>query len=290
MLFRSTGDKTILADLFGAEIQSDSQRMHLLTEGHLWSDRVSVPIELLQRTRLGGVAHRRNAYAPGNLVRWRFDSGATAEDLAILIPSGDPRRFKVIAYNLTDRPITATMIGDGIAAGRWSMTRGIDTNGDDQADTPSPATQIDFEEGTPVPLSLPPRQTIVFTLTLAAEGEEPRTRADIGLSADDLVVKGANLTATIHSLGAKPTPAGIATLINGEGQSLATARFPSLAAPIDLLPKTTSVRFAIPRGVEPDTLSVTLALEGNPGEISTTNNRARIGATIANGNRKSVTM
>ncbi|SDA28330.1 LamG-like jellyroll fold domain-containing protein [Sphingomonas sp. NFR15] len=283
--WQSTGDKTILADLFGAEIESDSQRMHLLTEGHFWSDRVSVPIELLQRTRLGGVAHRRNAYAPGNLVRWQFGPAATAEDVALLIPAGDPRHFKVIAYNLTDRPITATMIGDGVAAGRWSMTGGIDANDDDHADVPSAATPIGLEQGASVALALPPRQTSVFEFTLAAAGEEPRTRTDIGLSADDLAVRGAGLIATIHSLGAKPTPAGTATLTDQAGRAIATARFPALDAPSDLLPKTTSVRFALPRGATPETLSVTLTLDGTPAEISTTNNRARFGATIAGGSR-----
>jgi len=283
--WQRTGDKAVLADLFGSEIESNSQRMHLLTEGHLWSDRVSVPIEMLQRTRLGGVAHRRNAYHPGNLVRWSFAAGGTAEDVAFLIPNGDPRHFKVIAYNLTDHPITATMIGDGITAGRWSMTHGNDGNGDDRADAPEAATPIVLEEGSTLPMTLPPRQTIVSEFTLVTPGEEPRTRADIGLSADDLVVKGASLTTTIHSLGARPTPGGVATLLDGAGRTIATARFAALDAPADLLPKTTSVRFIVPRGVKPDAVSVVLALDGSPAEISSANNRARYGDTIASGMR-----
>jgi hypothetical protein len=133
--------------------------------------------------------------------------------------------------------------------------------------------------------SLPPHQTIVFEFALAATGEEPRTRADIGLSADDLLVKGTSLIATIHSLGAKPTPDGVATLTDGEGRAIAVSRFPSLAAPVDLFPKTTSISFALPRSVKPETLSVTLALIGTPPEISKTNNHARLGATIFRASR-----
>jgi len=279
--WQKTGDKAVLADLFGSEIESDSHRMHLLTEGHLWSDRVSVPIEMLQRTRLGGVAHRRNAYYPGNLVRWSFAAGAAAEDVAILIPEGDPHHFKVIAYNLSDHPITATMIGDGIAAGQWSMVGGVDRNSDDRADTPGTASGVLLEGGSTLPLLLPSRQTMVFEFALTTPGEEPRTRADIGISADDLVATGTSMTATIHSLGAKATPGGVATLSDGSGHAIATVRFPALAAPADLVPKTTAVRFARPRGARLDTLTVTLTLDGTPAEVSTINNRARFGATIA---------
>ena len=37
----------------------------MMTEGHWWSDRVEIPSELLQRSRLGGVALKRNWIWPG---------------------------------------------------------------------------------------------------------------------------------------------------------------------------------------------------------------------------------
>jgi hypothetical protein len=281
--WQQTGDKTVLSDLFGSEIESDAQRMHLLTEGHLWSDRVSVPSEMLQRTRLGGVAHRRNAYYPGNLVRWRFGDGTQAEDVAILIPAGDPRRFKVIAFNTTDHPVTATMIGDQLTAGDWALTSGVDTNGDDRADAPSAATRVTLEEGARMPLSLPPHQTIVFDFALMAPREEPRTRTDVGISGDDLALAGGRLTAKVHGLGAKPSPAGSATLRDGDGKIIGTARFPALAAPTDLQPHIANIAFSVPRAVKKGSLNVTLVLDGDPPEISAENNRATLGATIANG-------
>ncbi|QJU59236.1 LamG domain-containing protein [Sphingomonas sp. AP4-R1] len=281
--WQQTGDKAILADLFGSEIEFDSQRMHLLTEGHLWSDRVSVPNEMLQRTRLGGVAHRRNAYYPGNLVRWRFGQDVAAEDVAILIPSGDPHQFKVIAYNLTDRPVSATMIGDQLVAGDWTMTTGTDVDGDDNAEAPTAPTSIRLEEGAAIPLTLPSRQTMVLDFRLAKVGEEPRTRPDIGLSGDDLVLSGNRLTATVHSLGAKPTPAGTATLTGDDGAVIATARFPALAAPDDLIPKVARISFAVPRAASHGRLTVSLALDGTPTQTSSDNDRATLGQTIAKG-------
>ena len=47
-----------------------------------------------------------------------------------------PRRthFKVIAYNTTDRPVSAAMTGWNVTAGDWTMTAGVDADGDDVAD------------------------------------------------------------------------------------------------------------------------------------------------------------
>ena len=272
------GDKAVLADLYGKEIEANSQRMHILTEGHLWSDRVSVPSELLQRARLGGVGHRRNAYFPGNLVSWRFSGGARAEDVAILIPKGDPRRFRVIAYNLSDRPVAAMLIGAELAPGTWSVSGGIDADGDDRADAPSPPRTVTLERGRGTELVFAPGTTTVHEFELVAPGDDPSTRADIGISADDLALRGRRLAIRVHSLGAKPTPPGTAVVEDGSGRTLGQARFPGLAAPVDLLPKTVDVTVGLPRGSDRQGVSVRLLLDGGPAEVSAENNVARLGA------------
>ena len=275
------GDKAILADLFGKEVEANSQRMHLLTEGHLWSDRASVPNELLQRARLGGVAHRRNAYFPGNLVSWRFEGEGKAEDVAILIPEGDPKRFRVIAYNLSGRPVSARMIGAELAPGTWSVTGGVDANGDDRADAPSPAQNLQLERGRGTELTFGPRQATVYEFTLVTPGDDPATRPDIGISADDVSLRGNRVTVRVHSLGAQPTPAGTAIVEDGNGHTLVTLRFPALRAPTDLVPKTAEVAATLPRGAGRQQIRVRLALDGAPPETSADNNAARLGDTIA---------
>jgi len=69
--------------------------MYLVTEGELWSDRVELFSDLLQRSRLGGMALRRNQIFPGHLVSWRFAGAPTAaENVAILIADASPTHFK----------------------------------------------------------------------------------------------------------------------------------------------------------------------------------------------------
>ena len=55
-----SGDKRFLEALYGEEIRAANQRMYMMTDGHWWSDRVEIPSETLQRSRLGGVALKRN--------------------------------------------------------------------------------------------------------------------------------------------------------------------------------------------------------------------------------------
>ena len=106
-----TGNKGWLEKLHAEAIRSKSQNMYMLTEGHWWSDRVDQPNEILQRERLGGIALKRNQTWPGNAVSWRFADPEGAEQVAILVPGATPTHFRVIAYNMSDKPQRATMTG-----------------------------------------------------------------------------------------------------------------------------------------------------------------------------------
>ncbi|MDI7776401.1 LamG domain-containing protein [Asticcacaulis sp. EMRT-3] len=267
--WQETGDKSILADLYGDEIEATAQRMPVLTSLEAWVDRVSVSSDLLQRTRLGGVAHRRMAFYPGNIVSWRFTSGdheVSGENVAILIPKGDPKAFKVIAYNLTDQPVTAHMTGAQLAGGVWSLTG------------PNGEKDVRLERGRTVDLALPPHQQVSFDLALKTPGDDPSTRPDIGIGASDISLKGRTLSLTVHSLGAKPTPAGTAIISDAAGHPLAQVAFPALAAPTDLLPKTATVRVSLP-GTWPKIggpVRIILHLTGAPDEVTDANNTVEL--------------
>ena len=75
--WQMSGDKKYLEDLYADEIQTDSQRMYMVTDGQWWIDRVELFSDLLQRSRMGGMTLRRNQMYQGNLVSWRF--GAPTE-------------------------------------------------------------------------------------------------------------------------------------------------------------------------------------------------------------------
>ncbi len=80
-----SGDTKYLDRLYSAQLQAESNREWINTEGSLWIDRVTdsagpmfVNTEL-QRARFGGVALIRNHIYPGNAVSWRFVAPATPQ-------------------------------------------------------------------------------------------------------------------------------------------------------------------------------------------------------------------
>jgi hypothetical protein len=250
-----TGDKKFLEDLYADEIQFNAQHMYMHTEGHWWSDRVELPSDILQRTRLGGIANKRGQMTPGHTVSWRFDN-ADGTDVALLVKDVTKTGFKVIAYNRTDKPVTGTMTGWNVAPGLWSLSQGVDTNGDDVIDGTPETASIAFERSLGTKIALSPRQTVVIDMKLTKAGDDPAKRADLGVGRGDVTVKGSAVTAKVHSLGAQDAAAAKLELVDTSGKVVGSAPVPALKAPLDLLPKTATVKLKIPAGVKAQGLRV----------------------------------
>ncbi|CAN5419332.1 hypothetical protein BH10PSE1_BH10PSE1_07900 [soil metagenome] len=272
--WQTTGDKSYLEALYAAEIQSATQRMDMMTSGELWTDRVQIPSELLQRSRLGGIGARRGQTFPGNVVSWSFSGPDSADSVAILMPEATPDHFKVILFNAQDHVVNAVMTGAGVAPGQWTVTQGPDADADDRADTPVTST-ITFEPGAGLPINLPPKQATVLELRLAQAGIPMSQRPDVGLDAEDAVVSRHAISVTVHGLGGVASLAGEVRLENARGDILSRSPFDALAAPTDLLPKTQVVSVPLPPSLasgETHGLIVRLMLDGEPAEISRNNN------------------
>jgi hypothetical protein len=232
--WRSTGDTAYLEKVYSDEITTAEQRMWMVTEAHWWSDRVELFSDILQRSRLGGMALRRNQMFPGHLVTWRFDTPTAAEDVGILVTGGQ-KSFKVTGYNLTSQPLHAVMTGWDVAAGQWSVTRAVDG-------TAEPAASVAFERTTGLDMTFAPGKTTTWEFTLLTPAATPVTeRPDLGIGRDDVKVGRSGLTVTVHSLGAKPAPAAVVVVEDASGKELARATTPVLPAPLDLKPKTAQV-------------------------------------------------
>jgi hypothetical protein len=250
-----TGDKKYLDDVYADEIQWNNQHMYMLTEGHWWSDRVELPSDILQRSRLGGIANKRGQMTPGHTVSWRFDN-ADGADIALLVKDATKTGFKVIAYNTTDKPVTATMTGWNVAPGQWSIAQGLDANSDDAIDGSAQTRALSFERSLGTKVTLAPRQTTIIDMKLVTAGDDPAKRADLGIGRGDVTVKGSAITATVHSLGAQDAAPAKLELVDAAGKVLDTGSVPALKAPLDLTPKTASVRLKIPGGAKASGLRV----------------------------------
>lgn len=234
--WRATGDLAPLVAAYEDEIRTDDRRMYMVTEGHWWSDRVELFSDLLQRSRLGGLALRRNQLTPNHRVSWRFAAPASAESVAVLVSDAGPERLKVTAYNLETAPVAAAVTGANLSPGRWRVT----------ADDGSAPRTVDWGRDRTVPVSFAPRRTTVLTFERIEPAPPLQSRPDLGIGRDDVQARRGTATVTVHSLGSVPAPASVLTAEDAEGRVLARADVPAIEAPLDLRPRTRAVTLRWP--------------------------------------------
>ncbi|SFJ65901.1 Concanavalin A-like lectin/glucanases superfamily protein [Sphingomonas sp. NFR04] len=266
----ATGDTKPLERLHAEAIADKAQHEYLYTEGHWWSDRVEQPNEILQRERLGGIALRRNQTWPGNSVSWRFAEDGAGEQVAILVPGATPDRFRVLAYNRTDRPQRATMTAWNVTAGSWTMQRSTSSDGGTTLVANGAPATLPLERSLGTDLVFAPHTTTIYDFALAAPTTPVEQRPDLGISIDDVVRTAKGFAVTVHSLGAQRVPGGTLMLRATDGGVLANAAIPPLDAPTDLRPRTVVVHIAAPKR---PAASVEVALPDNAPEVTRLNNR-----------------
>jgi hypothetical protein len=276
-----SGDTSYLERLYAAQLQAESNREWINTEGSLWIDRVTdsagpmfVNTEL-QRARFGGVALIRNHIYPGNSVSWRFVAPATPSSVGILVPVATPDHLKIIVYNLDAVAVKAQMTGWEIDPGKWEITQGTRGNAETDPVTNLSTRTESFERSTSLDFTFAPHATTVLELKLVEKGIPYWSRPDLGIGADDIKVTGNRMEVTVHSLGAVDAPASKVVLRDRAGKVLSTAPAAALKAPLDLLPKTETVSLTLPPGADWKGGSVSVEISGKLPEITQMNNRVQ---------------
>jgi hypothetical protein len=276
-----SGDTKYLDRLYSAQLQAESDREWINTEGSLWIDRVTdsagpmfVNTEL-QRARFGGVALIRNHIYPGNAVSWRFVAPATPSSLGILVPEATPDHLKIVVYNLDAVPVKTQTTGWEIDPGKWEIAQGTRGNAETDPVENVGTRSESFERSTSLDFTFAPHTTTVLELKLVEKGVPYWSRPDLGIGVDDVKVEGNHMKVTVHSLGAVDAPASKVILRDRAGKILAIAHAAALKAPLDLLPKTEIVSLTIPKGAEWKGGSVSVVTSGKLPEITQMNNRVQ---------------
>ncbi|HEV7684126.1 MAG TPA: hypothetical protein VGO68_18490, partial [Pyrinomonadaceae bacterium] len=274
--WQMTGDKHLLEQLYASQIEASAIREFMNTEGSMWIDRIDVPYAEIQRARLGGIALTRNSLYPGQAVSWTFQAPANEESTAILVPDATQQSLKIIAYNLSTSPVKTNMTAWDIEPGEWELVQGSDTDGDDVIDGVATTTTVALERTGTIELTFPPGVTTVLNLKLVTKGTPYWARPDLGISKDDVVVRERNVSVTVHSLGAIGTQVTTVALIDQGGTVRASTVLPRLEPPNDLMPRTTTVTFAVPFGVRLEGCSIVLDPDTKMNEITRVNNRVTL--------------
>jgi len=274
--WQTSGDKKFLETLYANQIETSALHKFMNMEGSMWIDRVDVPNSELQRARLGGVALVRGSLYPGHAVSWTFAAPARAEDVAILIPESTPQSVKIIAYHLSEAPVVANLTPWNLDPGKWEVTQGIDSRGNDLMPDLVQGRQVELNHDNPLAITLAPRTTTVLILKLVSKDTPYWTRSDLGIGKDDVMIQNRKITVTVHSLGAVDAPATKLALMDANGKVIATVAVPALKAPLDLLPKTTTVTLMVPAGASMNGGSVVIDPDMSMKEITRANNLVKV--------------
>jgi hypothetical protein len=273
--WQMSGDTKPLEKIYGDEIITANNRMYMVTEGHWWSDRVELFSDELQRSRLGGMALRRNQFVPGHVVSWRFADPDGAEKLAILVPGALPTKFEVIAYNLDNEPLAATMTGWDVAPGVWRVTQRVPGSGS-AVERGGQSRHVEFERTRGLNFTFAPHVSTELDLELETAGQPMWDRPDVGIGTDDVHVSKGTVRVIVHSLGSVAAPPSTVSLIDVSGHVAATAKVPAIPAPVDLLPKTAHVTLHFGTSVRTAGAKVRVQLGEGVREITQLNNEVAV--------------
>ncbi len=271
-----TGDKAYLEDMYAAQIDECELLKYIDTEGSLWIDRIGMPYSELQRARLGGIALIRGGTISGHVASWEFHAPATDQSVGILIPNATPTGFKVIAYNLDQVAVRATMTGWNIDPGVWEITQGLSSDGQDRADAALARHEQVFESTRSLDFTFPPRATTVLTFRLRTPGTPYWQRPDLGIAREDVKLDGGDVRVTVHNLGSVPSPATDLVVRDHAGRVIGTAAVPPLRPPVDLFPKTEEIRLTLPGGASAAGGSVEIDPDHRLEEITIRNNAVKL--------------
>jgi catechol 2,3-dioxygenase-like lactoylglutathione lyase family enzyme len=221
----------------------------------------------------------RGAINTGHAVSWKFKAPANEKSVAILVPSATQSEVKILVYTLDQKPVETIMTAWDIDPGKWEITQGLDTNGDEKMDTVFSTQTISLERSKSIPLTFAPRTTTMITLKLQSPSVPYAQRPDLGIDDGDVRQKGHLIHVRVHSLGSVATPVTTVALVE-ENRIVASTKVPAIQAPLDLLPKYVDVTLSLPPGIDPHKGSIVLDPEEKLNEVTRINNVARLSKGI----------
>jgi hypothetical protein len=268
-------DKDLIAERYRNEITNLAIREYINTEGSIWIDRLSPFNPMIQEDRLGGVAlTRTNVLYPKHFVSWKFTDPSDFDDVAIFLPDPTENEIKVIAFNLSEKSVRASMSAWELLPGKWKMTRGTDTNGDQVIDSDETVSIVGIERGSDITLDFIPRKYTIVTLKLIGpDAKDYSLLPDLAIGPEDLKIDGNKVTVRIHNIGGAASPATTLELRDLNGNLAAKALVQPLEAPVDLFPRWKEITLIVPENTDLGRGEIKLDPEEKIDEITRINSK-----------------
>ena len=225
-------------DAYYKFLQTYDLNEYIFKEGSIWTDRIYYRPELIQRSRLGGVAlNRSQRYVPENPVIWSFENDSLAKKVAIHVTERTPASLKIDFFNTENREVKVTMKGFEVLGGKWTLRQGTDRK---------KVSKVVFGGGRILSLTIPPFAEYQIELNLEGRGEEYNAMTDLGIGEEDITVTEEGVSVVLHNLSGKEAPRTVVAIVDQQGKVISQTISAAIPAPNDLKPKTMVVTIPKP--------------------------------------------
>lgn len=231
-------DKNELMNAYCQFLQTYDLNEYIFKEGSIWTDRIYYRPELIQRSRLGGVAlNRSQRFVPENPVIWSFENDSLARKVAIHVTEKTPKTLKIDFFNTENREVKVDMKGLEVLGGKWTLRQGTDRKKE---------SKVMFGRGRKVSLKIPPFAEYQIEMNLEGRGEEYNAMTDLGIGQEDITIDEDAVNVVLHNLSGKEAPRAVVAIVDRKGKIVSQTISEPVPAPNDLMPKTVVVTLPKP--------------------------------------------
>ncbi|MDA0991076.1 MAG: hypothetical protein O3A51_10040, partial [Verrucomicrobia bacterium] len=237
-----TGDKDHLLKDLEMEIAEIQTFRSIYTDIEPFADRVFLDNERKLTTSTiaytGGYATLNKPFH-SHAVSW----GGFGTNFAAMVQQGRKDSFSAVLYNFAPVQLRGTMRLWNLEHGDYSMSTGLDTDGDAVGDVGVVSRRVTVRKGDPIPLHLTPRAVTAVSFTRLQARDPIWKRADLALSPRELKIQGSTLSGLVHNIGSQPAKQVSISLATRDGKVIETQELGALASPDDLVPRTVPFAF-----------------------------------------------
>jgi hypothetical protein len=237
--YEVSGDKKLVEDYQAALLKHLAQNMGMYTEVQPATGSVHLLHRVLQRARLGGIAHYEGNLFPGLVVSWEGDHG----NVAALVAHATTRELKIVAFNMAKVFMDVNLRIWELENGAYEILEGTDLDGDDKADIVTTRRTLHLKRYSTIHLTLRPRKSTIIEINQVEKGTPLWNLPDLAIGPEDLQFDPVNEKGqlVIHNIGAKKSPNFILQVENERRETLLKKELSGLDAPLDFRPKTVVV-------------------------------------------------
>jgi hypothetical protein len=245
--FKTTGDVRWLTESYKRTWEWFQSHDWLNTAAMPSMDRNPLPRWALIRARMGSLAANRGA-----LLRWPLHAISYtkgANEVSALVSENLDTKITARFYPFTDEPHDMQLRVWRLDPGTYQVTLSRDRNDDGVADAEGTLMQkqMEFERGSYLDLTLPPREVSLLSITPIKTHVMNYDRPDPAISPRTVgFVYDDHLVVHVHNLGTRPVENLLVRVRDGRsGQVIVNGeqRIARIEAPLDLKPKEKAVEF-----------------------------------------------